>query len=367
MRISSPADSNVPVVPSRLGQDTPTRLPVFPLALPLLFLGLALPACAWDSPHEARCRSTGDASLVDVGPGDPAPWLKALRGEGDDSREEWRTAILNLTQIGRPCVPLLVELLHDRESEARLGAAHALKEMEDQAGWAVPALVKLLRDGNAEERRNAALALEGCGRGSTLASGALLDALNDPDPPARCHVVSALRGVQVWSPEIVSALVGALSDDWGGVGQEAAGALASEPAIVDSAMGRVVETIISGNGNGRAAARDLLSRWGPLCAKAMPRLIEGLESPEAREDVCELFEALGPVAESAVPSLLRLLNTGGPPEMAAAARALGRLGPRARVAIPRLRELLEHSENRVRNSAAAALTNLGATTEDAAK
>ncbi len=113
----------------------------------------------------------------------------------------------------------------------------------------------------------------------------------------------------------------------------------------------------------RCGAADSLYEMGPGACKAIPALIAALndEESEVRVRVVYALGAIGPAAEPALLSLIRLLKDkkAGDEVRWPVAMNLAKFGPNARQAVPVLLEILETEDALMKIGAIDALGNLG--------
>ena len=186
--------------------------------------------------------------------------------------------------------------------------------------------------------------------GAAPVADAPADRLRAEGLPDRAEAALALIEKGAEAREAYPALIEALTGDEALDYVVAAHALYVEPRPAEDAellaRGLTLET------KARAPAAWELSRIGPSGFKAIPALIEALNSEDKhpRNFATVAVGAMGPEAREAVPALIAVLRDAGsaePPQMnykyprAGAAFALGMIGPEARAAIPALREILE--------------------------
>ncbi len=157
----------------------------------------------------------------------------------------------------------LMQLLKDKNAEARANAARSLGDRSDKR--AVPALIEALTDEDPLVRANAAKALGDIGdRSDKRAVPALIEALTDEDPLVRANAAQALGDIGDKSDKrAVPALIEALTDE--------------DPLV-------------------RANAAEALGDIGDKSDKrAVPALIEALkdEDPLVRANAAKALEDIG--------------------------------------------------------------------------
>ncbi|NLF68254.1 MAG: HEAT repeat domain-containing protein [Candidatus Anammoximicrobium sp.] len=308
-------------------------------------------------------------------------------------------ACLALAELGpqaAAAVPHLKGVLQHREPEVRMQALAALGEIGPAAQPLVPEIVAALKDEAGGVRYAAAFAL---GRVGTTpeATAALQQALQQDDaflrmvsawaiarnhPADRAAVERAVElilqafksqdvhlrraaariAVDVGVPidKVAPLLVEALRD--------------RDPEVVGNAIEALsqlgpkalqhIDEVLS-NRELRPYAVRLIQRMGAKAESAVPSLVRLLGEPaEAEEEVLFKREvqfalaAIGPAAADAVPALVGSLSSEQTPICASAALALGRIGPAARAAVPALRENLRRPDPVVRLTSIRALLQI---------
>lgn len=212
------------------------------------------------------------------------PLVKMLK---EDEPRTCRAAIYGLMGIGREAkgaVPALTEALTHEDFHTQYWACRALREIGPEASEAVPALLRLLTEGVPSVRRHAAQALGGIGPAiGDKAVDALARALKDPLEPVREDAVIALGQLGPFAKSAAPAIEETL----------AAGPLAARfPAaralwLVTGETELAVDVLIDQLDDviWRYDAADTLGEIGPSAKKAVPALVELLESDQADEDL----------------------------------------------------------------------------------
>jgi len=246
----------------------------------------------------------------------------------------------------------LVDALH--EDEARISAAHALKELGPAAASA------------GEDLRQA-----------YQQYSSLVDHAADA-----YALAGALKAVVPDAPELAGWLLPGRSADYRRVSMFTIFALCMVDATPTAATERLIEMLGSEDYTERSAPRRHLRNVGPEAAAAIPALIHmlGDNNIPLREWACEALgqigpaaipallealeddrylrrwsapEALGYIGRPAVPALVRALDSEEGPVVAAALQAVGALGPEAEEALPTLRHMTRsHPKSHVRQLSA---------------
>jgi HEAT repeat protein len=284
----------------------------------------------------------------------------------------------NLGDYTVEAVPRHIEALKAVDANARLKAAADLWQIGAAARSATPALLESTRDPVSEVRAAAARALGPASEGTTDAVSALLEALKDKDAPVRAEAAASLARIFLVEQK----------DTGGRRGGRGSRDREEEEEHERGARGR-------GRGRGQLAERDLreererhqdqekgrdqhepgreggtaavdpLPRLKPeaeaAARTAVPVLAHALEDEDARvrAQAAIALGEMGPLAESAVPGLSRVLQDDADEEARLrAAIALGHTGPGAGSAVPVLVKHLRQDEFGVRANCACALAQI---------
>lgn len=238
-----------------------------------------------------------------------------------------------LREKGREGIPRLEELLRDPDDEVRLAALSALLEIGPTSACLQPA-IKLL-DSN-REQSTAARVISRLGPAAASAVPALIAALQETPPGARTYVIHALGCIGPAAIAAVPLLHRELADESSNDHVWAAQALGrlGPAALVGGEL--LVELGLRDEPEGCREGLVLLG------ASAVPALIRVLESQDAelREKAADFLGSLGLAASQAVPALTAALADHYPDLAERAAWALGRIGPAAKSAVPALVALL---------------------------
>jgi len=363
----------------------------------------------------SECREDALSALVAIGRAHLDPLIGGLSAQDDSVREVMATV---LGRIGdRRGVPILMELLRDRNGHVRQEAAAALGEVRDLG--TVEALLPLLSDiyPNVQERAvrallqmkealprsvlleylshassalrcNAAFLLGQVEEESAIAPLLLL--LRDPDQGVRKAAVEALGCFQ--SPEMIRHILLALADESANVRLAALKILAGREVDSVADLADMLQPLVHDENiwvraalppilarvrgeKGRRLLCELLSdRVGAVKIStlsvlgehgekwAFPLVLAETNSPDLDIKKAAIL-ALGLLNESsAVPLLQRFLDDPNWTVRVAAIRALGRLGDRS--SIVRLRETADSdADPMVREAARQSLSQIESSTD----
>lgn len=269
-------------------------------------------------------------------------------------------ALRALAQLGKDALPtlplLLTALKARRESSCDIGGA-AVEVLVGLGAAAVPSLLATLASSCEEQHERAVITLARIGQEAGLSSlTGLREALNGERPRQRAGAVEVLAQLKPATREALSELRLTLSDPEPLVRQAAVAALGLLAADSADLLPILLGILRDADAKVRAEARTLLLRYG---AAVVPQLIEALQVPPSRCGAIEVLGALGPVAEPAVPALLRLALDPVPEQWQRLITALGQIGRPARAAAPLLLHLARHSDPRLREVALTALGQIG--------
>jgi HEAT repeat protein len=139
-------------------------------------------------------------------------WVEQLK---DSEPRRAAKAMTALTKIGEPAVDPLIEVLKDKDEEARPLAAQVLGDIGPAAKKAIPALIEALKDDDADPsvRNSAASALAEMGPAAKPAVPALLAALKDDDAGVRGSAAFTLGKVGAEAKTVLGPLLEALDDE----------------------------------------------------------------------------------------------------------------------------------------------------------
>lgn len=282
-----------------------------------------------------------DAVLALASIGEPA--VKVLSERiGEHGPVSCMAATDALAAIGpdaAPAVPKLLETLTDKDSQVCWHAARALGAIRADADKVVPALAEQLGDESPAVRANAAYALGRYGADAKPAVAKLAETLKDEDANVRLAAARALTEIGPAAADAVDSLAAALTDDTGAVTLQVAEALGR---IGSPAVGVLTEKL--GDENLRPLAAAVLGEMGADARSAVPALVKLLDSEEmqTRREAFLALASIGPDAETAAPALMKILTDADDPGRAGAAYALAKIG--AKDALPELKKLTDSDD-----------------------
>jgi HEAT repeat protein len=245
---------------------------------------------------------------------------QAIRGVAKASLE--RTGPLAEAQV-----PVLVEVVENGVTDARLYAFHALATLGPRARGAAPTLRSALKGKAREGRPEAAEALAAVDRDSPETLLALADATRDQDGALRKAATGLLKKLS--GAAAAKALLDDLADAADAVRLDAADALVSSDLEAGTAA-PVLERVI-------------LTEQNPAVRTKVARCLVKMNRPNA-----EVVEALGQALKAKDSSTRR-----------EAAAVLSDLGPKAEEAVGPLTAAVKDSDDVVRREAVEALAKIG--------
>jgi len=319
-----------------------------------------------------------------------------------DIRCQAAHTLARLGPVASPAGDALADALDDRTKDLAPLVLAALGGIGAAARPAAPKLTAMLQQTELSARQHADIvsALSRIAPNTPEARQAILAAMDEPDPLARLSAMRSLATCDPLPPEALPKLIDALREDDRDIQGWAAETLILYGPAAKEALPALVEVLRSptadderSNAYRRWRAAEAIGEIGPEAAEAVPALmdamsddddavcayatialgkigaaakdaipqmVEKLDDPDIRHG--HLMQALGqmsPLAEAAVPALLRLLTTGKTYDRTQSAWALARIAPTPAVAAA-LAEASRNDENAyVRLHAAVALTIIG--------
>jgi len=253
-------------------QQKPPRSPLVSRLLPvaaILFLG-----CSLLRPREQIISSS----------------IRDLR-EGTYAERE--IAVLRLVKVGEPAVPAIIQVLGEKDDDARYFAVRALGRMGDRGREAIPVLLDMLRDDEMTIPSSTAEAVAGMGE---VAIPPLLDAAGDPDDGLRYWAAYALGRTRAHGSGVESALVGMLDDPHPAIRSQVA---ASLERIGPNAVPVLIAALDSAPPGAVPEITAVLKSIGGAPALEAVRRAESRSLSSATPSPAGDVEELGPDAEQA--------------------------------------------------------------------
>ncbi|WP_422930458.1 HEAT repeat domain-containing protein [Singulisphaera sp. PoT] len=327
-------------------------------------------------------------SVVALGP-DAEPAIPALvhtlrtdyGGQGkEETHQDYRSA-LALAGIGKPAVEALRGLLKERKESVRAEVIMALGRIGADAGPAVPDLMPFLSDKSERMRRESSLALGKIGapavepllaaatsendvlrEWAVLSLGhvspptdpvtaAILKATSDTVPAVRAAAFDSARHLALSDEILLPLLMSALRDKEERVRLGAVRILVEHRATLTKLAPELVKLL---TGEEAEPARMSAYLLGKLGTDATPMLLGALEQKQSRVD--QIAEALSQIGRPIVPRLLEGLKSPEPRVKQASALALGKIRPVSQGTAQALTVGLSDHEPEVK---AAFLTSIG--------
>jgi HEAT repeat protein len=269
-----------------------------------------------------------------------------LRNTNCPFRDECLSLLVAAGPKARPALPCLAQIGREGGSLS-LPAALALWELDRQTNQVVDIFSRGLRSGGVTERIRSLRAFAKVLPAAQLAAPAIQKALLDPDPDVRD---AATRLLQETDPESWRAAVRQCNCD---------------PSPV---LRLLIHSLPDAPSSNSVLAMKKIGLAGPLAEEAVPVLVKmlspGRTGPlsssirrQSLEAAANALGRIGPASAPAAAPLADLLEHSGW-NSHAYCRALGAIGPAARAAIPTLETLLNDSGRFVRLDAASALRQI---------
>jgi HEAT repeat protein len=342
-----------------------------------------------DPKHRGRTAASTALTYL-AAKADPVPLLADLLGDREASTRA--LAALTLARLGtrsRPAVPSLIAALKDEGDDARLYAAYALAQIGPGAKMAVPQLIITVGNSGGDLRLMALQALSAVGPDAAAATPKLIEALKDDNEDVRLSALEALARIGPGAKEAVGAVVavfqagdipqkafprvnpfqnplplreGAPRRFPPGIGSRrmAIEALIRIGADAPPAVSALVSMLRSKDRVERRIAASALAVVGRSAVPELLKILQG-DALEPRLLVIETLGAIGGANKEVVTALAQALADRDGEVSQQAALALGLLGPAAVEAVPELRKtLMGNRDGDVRAAAAHALGDVGA-------
>ncbi len=353
--------------------------------------------------RDKQAWSNAMGALASIGP-DAADAIPALiecldgsasggRG-GRDGEQMTLRAAYALTQIGKPAIPPLIKILENGDKDSRAGAAMALGGMGAEAAEAIPALVANLGHEDDDIRQAIANGLGGIG---PVAVPQLSDALGANEPRQRAASATALgvigKGAQSAAPKLIEQIqrednaetkarelialprlkpdpiavvpiyVAALKDSQESIRRAGINGLLLTRDAFDQSIPALIALLESGDPEQSRLAIVVLGRMGPVAEKAIPSIIRVAQQNSKPDEV--YLESLARMGEPVIPRVFEAVEKESPDTLTGdhwSVRCLKSVGA---VGIPKLTEALKSPNLSVRIVAARSLGEMGANADRA--
>ena len=213
--------------------------------------------------------------------------------------------------------------------QARFMAVASLSQMGASAREAVPIVIDVLTDRQAHMRWQAAGALGNIGRAARQAVPALIRSSKDAEFTMRLATLSALKKIAPEEERVLSAFTAALGDRRKEVQFLAAEQLLEKGPRTRAWLDTVVGLSRGPEASDRWAAIEILRKSGPAILDALPAMVERLndDNNRVRALAAIVLGEVGPPARAAVPALTKALGDEYSNVREAANEALAKIGP----------------------------------------
>lgn len=209
-------------------------------------------------------------------------------------------------------------------------------------------------------RYNAANILSEFGPAAKSAAPQLQKLLADEDEPVRFAAAAALGSIGPHAREAIPGLLALTRSSNAYCRVNAGWALWSiDPTGHTATATRILTGSLMEEGMPGINATDMLVEMGQV-ASALPPLMKALQSPDPnrRNKAANRLGRIGPEAKSSVGALTEALGDTNTQVRISAARALGKIGPAARAAVPRLLETRQREAGMFSNIYAEAIRKI---------
>jgi len=252
---------------------------------------------------------------------------------------------MQAAEYRRSDVEAQIKHLSSDDESTRKEAIERLGNMKSEAKDAIPKLIEILQsDPSILVRGETAYALGKMGPDSEVAIPQLLRSLKRKE-----KLQKGYESFEGWERHFAALALGKLG---------------KKPDLVVPALGDALQH--DENSEVRENAAEGLKHFGPLAQEAVPALIKAIkeDNERVRYEACHALEEIGGRPED-VPALTGLLSDEIDDARAAGARALGAAGAQAVQAVPNLIKLLNDKNESTRREAAIALGSIGPAAKDA--
>ena len=251
---------------------------------------------------DPRIRAGAEAELA-RGALRSVPVLRQLLRRDD---EELQTATFEVVRrIGPPAMPMLVELLRDKEVFIRRNAIDTLIDFAPHTEAVQAALRRALTDEDAMVAGDAARALGALGSKASPSVSALVKTLSHRDEYTRVYAAEALASIGPMAASATPDLAKALTDPVPGVRWAACEALGSIGAAAHSAVPQLIDALKDEFLYVRMFAAGALGSIGPKAQAAREALQAAASDPALRHEAEWALDRIGGVRTTTVRRALR--------------------------------------------------------------
>ncbi|QDT98390.1 HEAT repeat domain-containing protein [Gimesia aquarii] len=273
-------------------------------------------------------RSDAAVALSEIGAPAVKPLLNKLKSEykanHTDQCEQICDVIAQMGVQGEAAIPTLLKALKSEDTDLVWRSAHALGAINAKPKKVVPALITLLNNTSPEIRAHAALALGDFGAKAKAAVPELIKLLSDSDLNVKLDAAAALGEIGPDASAAVPELSKAMQAGPTALTLNSASALAA----IGEASVPTLKKLLDDNSPLKLLAAHVLGEIGGSSESAIPALLKLIDSPDAnlRETAIISLGDIGPAAIKAEPQLLKIMETGTGKTRNTAVYALSKIG-----------------------------------------
>ena len=288
------------------------------------------------------------------------PVLKGLQDDSPAVRRGSAEALGHLQPFPAAAVGSLIAALDDPDATVRAGAAKALAAAGSDGKPAVPPLLQALTDPNNDVRRMAIRALGGIGAEAHPAVPKLLAQIGVATAEFPQETIEALGAIGPPAREALPALQEILDDDAAEIRAASLRAVAQIEESPDKLIPMLCHALDDADPSVRHVAAKQLGQLGADAAPAVPTLLRLLQREEDTATAAEALRQVDTAPPEAVPLLIEMLQN---PELDRRSRyyalyLLRKAGPAAQSALPTLHRMLDDAEPRTRDMLERAIREL---------
>jgi len=288
----------------------------------LLTPALAQTPQSWEErllASDPKVRAGAEAALA-KGAERSLPLLRRLLSREDEALQAATFEVIR--RIGPPAIPLLVDLLTDKDVFNRRNAIDTLIDFAPHTEGIQPALRRALRDEDEVVAGDAARALGALGRRASPSVGALVKTLSHKDEYTRVYAAEALASIGPLAAAATKDLAAALADPIPGVRWAACEALGSIGPAAYPAVPHLIAALKDEFLYVRMFAAGALGSIGPKAQAAREALKAAAKDPALRHEAEWALNRIAGVRTSTGPSQFegpyeRSVTYGPPPAPAA--------------------------------------------------
>ncbi len=246
------------------------------------------PVCSWGAdafPADVATIQQSDKATIQ-------PFVDALNNRDVETR---KTAIENLTWLGKvavPAIPSLLNTLQDEDPIVRAMAARAVWEIDGRSQESVPVLVRLLASQEASHRELAVYFLGPMGPAAKATIPELQRTIQDSDAFVRIHAAEALTQIDPSSPEPVRVLLNAMQASEAKERSQAAMAFSNvDPIHAQKILPILTSALVDPDPGVRTAAELVLPHFNQGVARSERAASTAEQTPPAAESFLEAVAA----------------------------------------------------------------------------